>query len=427
MQARQVPRGATKEDDSTPPMSVHWSANAGSFPHGNEGQEVIWQAPDYVCRTTISATSGVADPSESSAVTSSLAATASVTLDTLTLVDIRMVIVNPVQTAYPYVGDQFHTRVLLCICGEYEWGMYCGRWWPTPSWVFQNGKADGALAEPSGSPGTNTPPPFNDYVWGDVYPWPTSWAQPTIRWQIGFAEGSDSDANYNRDYWFVLLGSPWYTPVGGDQWGEDFRTYSVMGEHRLRAYVVWGAATGWSSTDWEHATRIFVRNHSIYTSPSPPPANDAQLRLYCEWLSSYYEEPYEWGGEWVGGKETPGTTRAGGPETYDGYGIDCSGLVCNAAYRAAYNWTPWRTNTTGLAGTYYTTGTTTPNAGNILVRPGVHVISIVAMSGDSINVVHAKGGESGDPEPKNRVAYETGRSLQYYLDRGYSCRRLLQH
>jgi len=180
LQARgtQIRADAEREEGSF--TSVSWSASAGSFPYGSEGQEVIWQAPDYVCRTTIRAeTGGIAGPATAEAIVPSTTV-ATMTVDTLYLMAIHMVMVNPVLTAYPYIGDAFHTRVLLCVCAPDEGGVYCGRWWPTLSWAFENGRVQGALAEPAGKPGTNTPPPLNDYVWGPIYPWPTYWAQPTI-------------------------------------------------------------------------------------------------------------------------------------------------------------------------------------------------------------------------------------------------------
>lgn len=180
----------------------------------------------------------------------------------------------------------------------------------------------------------------------------------------------------------------------------------------------------------EYARRIFCRNPLIYQQPASPPPNNAQRKLYCEWLSGYYDEPYEWGGEWVGGKETPGTQTAGGCGPSEGYGIDCSGLVSNGAFRAGYNWGWWRALTSDLASDYYSTATDNPLPGDILVKPGAHVVTITARDADVITIIHAKGGPGNHPWPdivRNRVWVDVNLWLPDFLDDGYQARSLRQH
>ena len=96
--------------------------------------------------------------------------------------------------------------------------------------------------------------------------------------------------------------------------------------------------------------------------------------------------------------------------------------------RAGYNWSPWRADTTGLGSSCYTTATSNPQAGDILNKPGHHVVTITERNGDAIKVIHANGcAYVGAPEPKNRVCIETKSLQNDYIANGYSGRTLNQH
>ena len=101
-----------------------------------------------------------------------------------------------------------------------------------------------------------------------------------------------------------------------------------------------------------------------------------------------------------GGKDS-NSQYAGGAGTYQGYGIDCSGLVSCAAYMVDvdqdghdYNWGWWRKATcdSGAGGrlTEVSTdlGTSWRNAiqpGDILLKPHHHVITYVYVEGTGLD------------------------------------------
>jgi cell wall-associated NlpC family hydrolase len=102
----------------------------------------------------------------------------------------------------------------------------------------------------------------------------------------------------------------------------------------------------------ELALRISVREQATWVSPNP----DDRKRQFVEWLSSFLDVPYEWGGHWYGGRADDKPQRSDGtlyyPDRqrvyypgdagYQGYGVDCSGLVYAAGLLAGYN-IPYRT------------------------------------------------------------------------------------
>ena len=124
-------------------------------------------------------------------------------------------------------------------------------------------------------------------------------------------------------------------------------------------------------------------------------------RAIVEWLSSFIRVPYEWGGHWYGGRAD---TSHGAASTYEGYGIDCSGLISAAAVMAGFNafqtrW--WRANTSMLMTNTYSEPVDLNNIepGDILVKPG-HVVAVYRVHGQAIengapvvdlDIIHACG------------------------------------
>jgi len=153
---------------------------------------------------------------------------------------------------------------------------------------------------------------------GTIYSWPSNWPHLYIEWKLRWQHASDPDANHNRVYSYnddtVYL---------ADSWGENNRVYSSPVTHRLRATAKLHPGATWQQTrvstdfnddgqpDGDHkALRISNRNPNIYQEPDPPPENSAQRQAYLEWLSTWQEVPYEWGGEGYCGKSSNGQ-RAG--------------------------------------------------------------------------------------------------------------------
>ncbi|MBI3946181.1 MAG: hypothetical protein HY321_09705 [Armatimonadetes bacterium] len=323
--------------------------------------------------------------------------------------------------AYPDTGSQFHTRaVVWATCTSQN--AYCGvlfdenrTWWTTG--------LEGPLSEP------DPPPPSPGTFTGTVMDqWPSNWPPVTVVWTRLKHVASAADGSHNRIYSYDEY--PYLTG-----WGEDNRTYSTPGIRRLRATATMDAEEPWVqskvSTDLngdgapdgnEWALRICCKDPTIYVEPDPPPANSAQRRDYVEWLSTYDWEPYEWGGEGYGGRDRGGQ-YAGGAATYDGYGIDCSGLVCCGAYRAGYNWSPWRTGTVGLASSDYSEAVSAEEfaPGDILVHPGVHVLTFAHWIGDPVDdiwIIHASGTAA-------RVIQEAS-TISQWTSSGFLRRRLRQ-
>jgi len=141
----------------------------------------------------------------------------------------------------------------------------------------------------------------------------------------------------------------------------------------------------------EYAVRISFR-HTHATSP------DARKQAFLQWVTSFRVVPYEWGGHWYGGRSDNQADRSPGSDGYDGYGIDCSGLVCAAARLAGYNWNPWRTNVTGLCTDYYSRRIADYNnnlqPGDILAYPGHHVVIVYRYTPGTYDVGPGNGGSN---------------------------------
>jgi len=140
--------------------------------------------------------------------------------------------------------------------------------------------------------------------------------------------------------------------------------------------------------------------------------------------------PYGYGEEWYGGWAT-NEKQNPAPEVNEICGIDCSGLVCCGARWAGYNWSPWRTNTSGLATDYYSGRINDPNnnlePGDILNKPDGHVVTVYHYTpghldvGDS-HIIEAAGGDIDKTWIRENVNIR-----KHYLRRGYTARELVWH
>ncbi len=250
-----------------------------------------------------------------------------------------------------------------------------------------------------------------------IYKWPSTWPQPVFEWKNLIHRGSDSIGDtYNRNYWYDEAANNVLT-----SWGADNIIFS-SGNQRLKVTVSLSGQSVVSATS-EYSSRISVLDN---TAPS-----DHWGTNYIKWLTTYSGVPYEWGGYWYGGKEGQ---NVGGAETYDGYGIDCSGLVCVGALRAGYNWRGWRVKTTTLADNYYSISVDPRNIqpGDILVWPGEHVVTIYGIKSylhgipDKIMLIDSEGDYLAreDVSIPNGVAVFTDHFGKYSK---YQIRRLVKH
>lgn len=281
--------------------------------------------------------------------------------------------------------------------------------WPGGDWWYPMGTLD---PDPNAAGGFG---PYYPVALGTVYAWPSSWEQPTFEWVARTHVcteyyAADGNRTYvNQDASFSV--NPW---TATHQAG--------LGVQRYYCRVTWEGTTHSSGVD-----RVSVVSNDSFGITGND-ADSMRRRAYLQWLFSYLNVPYEYGGCWYGGKTG---TRVGGGGAYDGYGVDCSGLVSCGAKWAGYNWHTgtlfqgWRYNTTGLLSV--TTGTFPPEdpfgAADILDCPDVHVVTVCHESGGIIDIVEAAG---GDPPAGSIVRYRMGLSLQRdYLDKGYQERRLV--
>ncbi len=186
----------------------------------------------------------------------------------------------------------------------------------------------------------------------------------------------------------------------------------------------------------ELAVRISVRRVANWVQTE-------RKRRYLEWLTSFLEVPYEWGGHWYGGRAdgTDDTIRE--DPGYHGYGTDCSGLVSAGARWAGYNWGrgqyPWRTNCTGLMDPWYTRPQTIENMepGDILNDPGSHVVTIYQIVRRwqdnrgrwraTIIIIDACAGSKKVDIHFPRRNEEADDIHERYLRRGYHLRELVAH
>ncbi|MEM2587988.1 MAG: NlpC/P60 family protein [Candidatus Bathyarchaeia archaeon] len=254
--------------------------------------------------------------------------------------------------AYPYEGDDIELRVFVKSDDRYytqadeynitDLSKFLAkyRWLHTGTKTRRYGGEQIDL-DPKGTPyrGMTT-----------VLPW--VYAKAEVRWFMAYPIRYGSGPHYTK--------YPSYTEVteARNQW--VWRPFALpAGTHRIFVRVHWPdrRADDWINAklyqptpgiwramgndkalaDWtllwsqncdeedELALRVSVRVRASWiTHP--------QRRALVEWASSFLNVPYEWGGSWYGGRadDQAHTINAG-------YGIDCSGLVCAAAWMAGYN------------------------------------------------------------------------------------------
>jgi hypothetical protein len=192
----------------------------------------------------------------------------------------------------------------------------------------------------------------------EVRHWPQNWPAPTFEWEELVHCAGSSDDEHNRTYTYErrpVTEIDQRTPETG--W--SVRRSFGAGMRRFRV-AVRGCTTESEPTDSHELTSCsdddLAAGRALmlpirFSSVPQARDNSATLREMLRWATMFLGVPYEWGGHWFGGRT--GTT-AGGPGAYDGYGIDCSGLVSAAAWLAGIRWSPWRRGSASFPGTNLT-------------------------------------------------------------------------
>ncbi len=229
-----------------------------------------------------------------------------------------------------------------------------------------------------------------------VYPW--SFSELRFSWYEIYSQ-QDQETVLTEHMGHDTAIYPQYRIIRLQSNNWTWRTRLIKGTHRVvvRAIVRQGATTkvfgqyqptpgkysptnspiNWDLT-WsqncdearELAVRVSVRDRVRVTDPNRHQTSHGVIteplrRSMVEWLSTFIRVPYEWGGYWYGGRADNSDGRL---HTYEGYGIDCSGLICAAAAMSgfsAFQRAGWRTNAAGL-----NTGTYTDPVNLIDLEPG---------------------------------------------------------
>ncbi len=267
---------------------------------------------------------------------------------------------------------------------------------------------------------------------------------------------------------------PYRTPsFGNPGWGTRNVRLSA-GTHRFQVRVSWQdqqgrrqviASPGPTPGDWrrpneddqninwnltwsqncdeqnELAVRISVRRVANWVQTE-------RKRRYLEWLTSFLEVPYEWGGHWYGGRANATDDTIREDPGYHGYGTDCSGLVSAGARWAGYNWEgvddrgrrySWRASTATLNLPWYSRPQTIENMepGDILNNPGDHVVTIYQIVRRwrderlrwraTIIIIDACAGSKKVDIHFPRRNEEADDIHERYLRRGYHLRELVAH
>lgn len=277
-----------------------------------------------------------------------------------------------------------------------------------------------------------------------IYKWHSNWPQLDFEWKELVYRASNALGivncvihtppcrGRNRNYWHDE-----YSSMYLDSWGGD-NIRLLLGDWRFKVKVLMNKGTPEEqfvvSNDTECATRV-----SVLSSNAPVDPNGKE---YLKWLTAYYDIPYEWGGYWFGGKEG---NNFGGHNTYEGYGVDCSGLVSIGAKLAGYNWSPdWRANTSMLAygpdGEKYDPNNpdSKPNddyysikinaadlkPGDILNKAGGHVVTVYGIISWYEGLPRIISIISAESNPFNRVLMQNVDILKYST---FQPRRLMKH
>lgn len=390
-------------------LSYTWTAQAGTFPYGNTGSTVTWKAPanhgSYWVKVTVNddgSPTGTDDP----------AVSPTRTMEVIRLDKVRLYLYH-YGTAYPYISsDAFKTRAAVwASCGTQ--GAYCDLVFDKSlAWWFDPG-IEGPLDDPD-----DQEPPDTTFFGDTVDDWPNNWPKLTLNWTLFYHKASHAECH--RKYSYPVGEQETYYP-NTSPWGDDNRTYTSPGLHRLRATATMHSGTSWaqSITSRDKEFAFDIRPRYDITA-----AGTAQRNNYVEWLSANINEPYEYGGEYFGGYDSYGNC-VGSDDSYEGYGVDCSGLVSIAAYRhgADYNWPYWRQTTCGIASDTCSSAVSDADfdEGDVLVQCGVHVVSCASRyaspNQDHIDIIHASG--SADKVVR---AYDV--LISDWVNDGYSRRRL---
>lgn len=215
--------------------------------------------------------------------------------------------------------------------------------------------------------------------------------------------GAEEDPPHTRDYRYERIegyGGPWNSSWSMHLLEGIEGTIRLVGTLRAPYGVL-------NSRIFEYGTWVSFRTQM---------EADANGTSFLTWASTFLEVPYEWGGSWYGGRVGQ---NCGAPDPYDGYGMDCSGLICAAAYWAGYRWTTWRVNTEGLEDVSDEISPGDARAGDILNKPNAHVVAIWRRrSGDFVDVIEAS------PIACEVRIRENVNMMTVYVGNGYTPRRL---
>ncbi|MEW6104447.1 MAG: hypothetical protein AB1630_11655, partial [bacterium] len=321
---------------------------------------------------------------------------------------------------YPYDSDRITIKALVWANDGQGTRTYAdaplnndGYWY-----IAGSDGAMGIFANPPSLPANTT-----------IYQWQSPFQTPTFNWTVWYHRTGNPYNQSNRDYWYETLTS---TLITG--WGTT--TSFALGTKRYSTKITLGTQSV-SSKVGEYATRISVRQNNT------PQGHIDRATQYLRWLTAYlqYPEgnsdlyssngiPYEWGGHWFGGRTG---NRVGDPNPYEGYGIDCSGLVSCGARFAGYNWSSWRQTTSGLPNVSDAITQAQLQPGDILNRTPTpdrsgHVVTVYRIdpnNRDRIDVIEATGKPPNEPPDRcNKVRIVSKRLRIDYLDQGYTIRRL---
>ena len=275
-------------------------------------------------------------------------------------------------------------------------------------------------------------PTLSQATYPTIYKWPAQ-QNPTFSWQkrqhkcYYYCDPTSPYEPYDRKYHYQTAA----TPAWG--WGYSGTPPDGKGVMRYRVSATYGGVTK-SSQDKEYATRLGVRSSSNFGLTEEDEYH-AYRKKYLRWLYAYwgpdgvpgYGVVYEWRGVWYGGKAS--ATWVGGGGGYEGYGIDCSGYVSACARWAGYGWTGgtwgWYYNTTGLLNVSKGVTQDQLEPGDILLKPGTHVYTVVQKHLPNVRVISAKGETGGPKVPEYSRVVEQTLVLADLIEDGYQLRRLV--
>ncbi|OGS23183.1 MAG: hypothetical protein A2252_05770 [Elusimicrobia bacterium RIFOXYA2_FULL_39_19] len=197
------------------------------------------------------------------------------------------------------------------------------------------------------------------------------------------------------------------------------------GGYRYRVRITKGAQE-FDAPSNEYATRISFLNDSFDRQGS------TQQQAFVRWATAYLGQSWENAGGWFGGKIS---VSDGGQGGYQGYGLDCSGLVSCAAKWAGYSWAQsldydvWKLNVDGIknhsdAVRYVSATDNDIIPGDLLIAVG-HVLMVLKINANgTVDYIEAVG--SNDDVKYQSVRTKSNYSLYQLYQAGYIPRRLRQ-